>query len=49
MAELVRHALRGKCCELSLFLHHGQLPALLLDEVLELARENLAFRSEDDA
>ncbi len=40
--------LRGKCCELALYLHHGQKPAELLAEVEELASRKWAFREGDD-
>lgn len=47
--QLLRQALRGKCCELAMFLHHGDLPELLLAEVAELATDVWALRDGDDA
>lgn len=49
MDELIREALRERCCSLALQLHAGVVTVELLDEVEELAKEAWAFRSEDDA
>jgi hypothetical protein len=49
MDELIREALRERCAQLALYLHAGQVPTELVDEVAELARDSWAFRSEDDA
>jgi hypothetical protein len=49
MEKLIREALREKCCELALYLHHGQTPAALIDEVAELASDRWALRSDEDA
>jgi hypothetical protein len=48
ITEVIRHCLQGKCIELSIFLYHGTLPPLLLEEVAEIASDAWALRERDD-
>jgi hypothetical protein len=48
LAEITRECLRGKCCELSMFLVNGVEAPLLLEEIEDLARDAWALRTEDD-
>ncbi len=49
IALMTEQQLRGRCVELAVFLHNGQLPPLLLAEVEELAVERWALREAYDA
>ena len=49
MDELIREAMRERCTQLALHLYAGQEASVLVAELEELARENWAFREDDDA
>ena len=48
-ALMVEQQLRGRCVELAVFLHKGELPPNLLGAVVELTVERWALREVEDA
>lgn len=44
IALMVQQQLRGRCVELAVFLHRGELPPQLMAEISELASDAWALR-----